>query len=58
MFVKSIGVEHDNALNLLLTLIAEKHIEVDLSVLIEESDFIEIISLTQQIKGVENGGFN
>lgn len=58
MFIKTIGIEHDNALNLLRTLIAEKYVEVDLSILIEESDVIEIISLVKHIKEVANGDFN
>lgn len=58
IFVSRIGVAHDNALNLLHLLIAKKHIEVDISILIEESQFIEVLSVTRQVNEVLNGSFN
>ena len=56
-FIKIIGVEHDRALGILKTLIARKIIEVDMDVLISESQIINIINVIEldQKREVLNG---
>lgn len=52
MYLDAIDIHHDNALNLLLTLIAKKHITVDINYLLEETDYIEIIGIQGQLESV------
>lgn len=57
MFIADTGVEHDRALGILQTLIAKKLIEVDMSVLITESEIIDITGVVEleKIREVSNG---
>lgn len=55
LFCDKLGVVQEDALNLLQLLIAEKMIEVDMSYLIEESEFIEITAINLDQRLTSNG---
>jgi hypothetical protein len=55
MFIHEIGIDHDEALSLLLTLIARKNVLVDFNYLIEESGFIDILATRSSLQKVING---
>jgi len=52
IYIDTINIDHHNALNLLLTIIAKKFITIDISYLLEEADYLEIISIQGQIGSV------
>jgi hypothetical protein len=54
-FCEIIGVEHDDALNLLRLLIADKMIIVDISFSIEEERFLEVIAVNLDQRLTSNG---
>jgi len=54
-FHSELSIEHDNALNLLRYLIASKYVTVDMSSLLEEADFIEIIEISVFQRMAVNG---
>jgi hypothetical protein len=49
LYVNQLQVPHDDALNLLLTLIAQKHITIDLTHIIDDSNFIEVLSIENEV---------
>ena len=49
LYINQLQVPHDEALNLLLTLIAKKHIIIDLTYTIDDSNFIEILSIENEV---------
>ena len=54
-YIKTIGVENEDALNLLRSLIAEKYLTVDLSLPLEGSDFIDVLDKVCVQEVLENG---
>ncbi len=54
-FVRVLGIEPNEALNLLRFLIAEKYVVVDMTHLLEESPMIEVLDKKHQFKQVSNG---
>lgn len=57
LFCDKLGVVPEDALNLLQLLIAEKMIEVDMSYLIEDSEFIEIMAINLEQRLTSNGHY-
>ena len=55
IFVDKVGVKHCDALSLLRYLIAKKYIAVDISYLLENADFINVLSVNYLHRVTVNG---
>jgi hypothetical protein len=57
LFVSEMNVPHEEALNILRCLIGEKRLIVDISYPLENSDFINILSINAAQEGLAIGNF-
>lgn len=57
LFISELDLQHESAQNMLRCLIAKKKIEVDLSYLLENADFIEILNLNVAKGSLVSGNY-